>query len=203
MKAPSWNKNIQSRDEQRRIKKLAILETASKLFNEQGYDRTSIEDIAAQLNVSKRTLYYYIDSKEEILFECDKYALEYLNEAFDESDVPGQPALQRFEALMRAYMRLLSTNFGACLVMTREYYLSEESQKVLQTGRRNLDLRARKLIEEGISDGSIAACDPATVTASIFGAFNWVPHWRKTGDEDDYLRIADDFLKLFLNGLAK
>lgn len=203
MKTPSWNKNIQSRDEQRRIKKLAILEAASKLFNEQGYDRTSIEDIATQLNVSKRTLYYYIDSKEEILFECDKYGLEYMNEAIVKSEVRGQPALQRFETLMRAYMALLATNFGACLVMSREYYLSEESRAILRQGRRNLDLRARALIEEGIADGTIATCNPATATAAIFGAFNWVPHWRKTGDEDDYLEIADDFLKLFMNGLAK
>jgi AcrR family transcriptional regulator len=203
MKSPSWNKNIQSRDEQRRIKKLAILDTASKLFNEKGYDRTSIEDIAAQLNVSKRTLYYYIDSKEEILFECDRYGLEYMNDAFDKSDVPGQPALQRFEALLRAYMTLLATNFGACLVLSHEYYLSDESRKILRQGRRNLDMRARELIVEGIADGSIAPCDPATATAAIFGAFNWVPHWRKTGNEEDYLKIADDFLKLFLNGLAK
>jgi AcrR family transcriptional regulator len=203
MKSPSWNKNIQSRDEQRRIKKLAILDTASKLFNEKGYDRTSIEDIAAQLNVSKRTLYYYIDSKEEILFECDRYGLEYMNDAFDKSDVPGQPALQRFEALLRAYMTLLATNFGACLVLSHEYYLSDESRKILRQGRRNLDMRARELIVEGIADGSIAPCDPATAAAAIFGAFNWVPHWRKTGNEEDYLKIADDFLKLFLNGLAK
>lgn len=203
MKTPSWNKNIQSRDEQRRIKKLAILEAASKLFYEQGYDRTSIEDIAAQLNVSKRTLYYYIDSKEEILFECDKYALKYMDEAIAKSEVVGQPALQRLEDLMRAYMALLASNFGACLVMSREYYLSEESRATLRQGRRNLDLRARCLIEEGIADGSIVPSNPATVTAAMFGAFNWVPHWRQTGDEGDYLKIADDFLKLFFNGLAK
>lgn len=203
MTTASWNKGIQSRDEQRRIKKLAILETASRLFNERGYDRTSIEDIAAQLHVSKRTLYYYIDSKEEILFECDKYGLEYLNDAIADSVIPGQPALQRFEALLRAYMSLLSTNFGACLVLSREYYLSEKSREILRQGRRNLDLRARSLIEEGIADGSITPCDPATATAAVFGALNWVPHWRKTGNEADYLRLADDFLAIFLNGLAK
>lgn len=203
MKAPSWNKDIQSKDEQRKIKKRAILEAASKLFNEHGYDRTSIEDIAAQLNVSKRTLYYYIDSKEEILFECDKYGLEYMNKAIAKSEIPGQPALQRFETLLRAYMALLATNFGACLVLSRKYYLSKESQEILRQGRRNLDLRARTLIEEGIADGSITPCDPAVATAAIFGAFNWVPHWRKTGNEEEYLKIADDFLALFLNGLAK
>lgn len=201
MNAPSWNKDIQSKEEQRRLKKLAILEAASKLFNEQGYDRTSIDDIAAQLNVSKRTLYYYIDSKEEILFECDKYGLEYVNRAIEKSEMPAHPPLQRFETLMRAYMGLLSTSFGACLVLSSEHCLSPESRQFLRQGRRNLDNRARALIEEGIADGSIKPCNPATATAAIFGAFNWVPHWRKTGNEADFLSIADDFLKLFIDGL--
>lgn len=201
MSQPSWNKDIQSKDEQRRIKKFAILDAASQLFNEKGYDQTSIDDIAAKLGVSKRTLYYYIDSKEEILFECDKYGLEHMNEAISKSVVPGQPPLERLETLMRAYMSLLATNFGACLVLSDDRYLSKESREFLRQGRRNLDNRARVLIEEGIADGTIAPCNPATATAALFGAFNWVPHWRKTGNPDDYLALADDFLALFISGL--
>lgn len=137
------------------------------------------------------------------MFECDRHALKFMDEAIAKSEVVGQPALQRLEALMRAYMALLASNFGARLVLSREYYLSEASRATLREGRRNLDFRARNLIQEGIADGTIVEGNPASITAAMFGAFNWVPHWRTTGDEEDYLKIADDFLVLFFNGLAK
>ena len=201
MSTTSWTENIQSRDEQRQIKRMAVLRAAAKLFNEQGYDRTSIDDIAALLKVSKRTLYYYIKSKEEILFECNRFGLEFMTDAMEASQSPDLPVLERIESFLRTYMGLLATDFGACLVLSKDDILSEDSRDFLRRERKNLDVIVRGLIEEGIADGSIAPCNVTMTTAAIFGAFNWVPYWRKTGDSEAYDEIAGHFMKLFINGL--
>lgn len=201
MDTSSWTENIQSKDEQRQIKRMAVLRASAKLFNEFGYDRTSLDDIAAQLKVSKRTLYYYIKSKEEILFECNRFALIFMNDAVENSRSSDLPVLERIEKFLRTYMGLLATDFGTCLVLSNDNILSEESQVILRQERKNFDLVARGLIEEGIANGSIAPCNVPMTTAAIFGAFNWVPHWRKTNDSDAYDMIAKHFIHFFINGL--
>lgn len=201
MSTTSWTENIQSKDEQRQIKRMAVLRTAAKLFNIKGYDRTSLDDIASQLKVSKRTLYYYIKSKEEILFECNRFGLEFMADAIEINLSSKSPILERIESLLRSYMGLLATDFGACLVLSKDNLLSEESRNFLRQERKNLDVVVRRLIEEGIADGSIAPCDVTMTSAAMFGALNWVPHWRKTGDSEEYDRIAGHFLKFFIKGL--
>ena len=60
----------------------------------------------------------------------------------------------------------------------------------------------RKMIEEGITDGSIAPCNPKMVTFTLFGAFNWLAHWYKEDGELQPEAIADQLLSLFEVGLV-
>ena len=52
------------------VNKEVIMGVASTMFRERGYDRTSLDDIAAGLSITKPSLYYHFASKEEILLEC-------------------------------------------------------------------------------------------------------------------------------------
>lgn len=193
--------DLDPRAEQRREKRLAVLKTGARMFNRRGYDRTKLDDIAAELSVSKRTLYYYVKNKDDILFQCNKLAYEQLEPALRICADPAVAPFERIRTLMLAYVNLLSDDFGACLVLTRENLLAPESAAVLRDNRRRLDLTLRGLVEAGIADGSIAPCDPKLVAAAIYGAFNWLPHWRDPAKTPSYDTVGDVFLTLFLNGL--
>lgn len=194
---------VDPREEMRRAKRLAVLEAGARMFNRRGYDRTRLEDIAAELSVSKRTLYYYVASKDDILFQCNVMAYEALEPALTVCADRTIPPLERVRTLMRAYVRLLADDFGACLVLTRENLLSAEGAAVLRDSRRRLDTTLRGLIEEGLADGSIAPCDPKLVSAAVYGAFNWLPHWRSPEKTPDYGEIGEAFLALLFDGLAR
>jgi len=198
----SWNEEKLSRDEQRQRKRMAVLRTGARLFNERGFDRTSLVDIANELNVSKRTLYYYVENKDDILFQCSRLAMEFMSDEIIKSKETASPALQRIESLMRVYMELLSNEFGSCLVLCQDDVLSNENQKILRQERTILDHRVRDLINEGMEDGSISPCDPKYATAAIFGAFNWVPYWNKASNTQPYNEVADQFLKIYIKGLS-
>ena len=73
--ARRWEGSDLGREEQRKLKRLAILHAAAKMFVERGYYETSLADIAASLNVTKPTLYYYVSSKEEMLAQIASSAL--------------------------------------------------------------------------------------------------------------------------------
>ena len=63
-------------------KREAVVRAAAKAFNRNGYHNTSLDDIAAALEVTKPTLYYYVKSKEQLLFECFRTGLEPIRAAF-------------------------------------------------------------------------------------------------------------------------
>ncbi|MFZ0500715.1 MAG: helix-turn-helix domain-containing protein, partial [Steroidobacteraceae bacterium] len=54
----------------REIKRDAVIRAAARAFNRKGYHNTSLDDIAAALEVTKPTVYYYVSNKEQLLFEC-------------------------------------------------------------------------------------------------------------------------------------
>jgi AcrR family transcriptional regulator len=190
-----------SRDEQRQQKRMAVLRAGAQLFRERGFDRTSLDDIANELVVSKRTLYYYVESKDDILFQCNRLALEFMDDAVQQTSVIGSPALDRIKVLLRSYASLLANDFGACLVLVRVNLLPVEQCTILREGRKKIDVALRQLIREGIDDGSISPCEPKYATAAIFGALNWIPHWYSDKETQPYEQIVEQLLAVLLDGL--
>jgi AcrR family transcriptional regulator len=63
-------KAFSSRRRDPSTKREAVLQTAAQLFLEKSYSRTSLNDVAERLSITKPALYHYFRSKEEILLEC-------------------------------------------------------------------------------------------------------------------------------------
>ena len=112
-------------------------------------------------------------------------------------------AKNALNVVMKNYMDLISNEFGACLVLSTDRVLAEESRKILRDGRRKVDHAVRDLLRKGMEEDSISPCDPKIAAAALFGAFNWVPRWHLTGDRQAYANIANDFMEIFLNGLRQ
>lgn len=190
-------------DEPRETKRLAILDAAAKIFNERGYHNTSVADVAEALGVSKPFLYYYLQNKEDILFECSRIATEELHAVLDEvrkADLPGWPKL---EMLFRGYAKVMTTDFGICLIRNSvPGALPQESWEKLRGGRRRLNKEVERIVALGIADGSIRSCDPRVLSFAMFGAFNWITFWYQ---QDRPLRpeaVADYFMEIFARGVA-
>lgn len=192
---------FENKETRRKKKRLAVLQTGAKLFNERGFDRTTLDDIAKSLNVTKRTLYYYITNKEEILFECNRHGLEYMKDIFTNVDKLKSPPLERISLLIKGYIELLDGDMGACLVLTKDTEMSQSNRDYLFEGRKFVDHLMRSIIEEGINDGSIADCDTKLVSAAIFGAINMIPHWNRGPNKTPHSEIITSFTPLFMNGL--
>ena len=172
-----WSGSLVGRDEQHKLKRLAILQTAAKLFVERGYHETSLADIADSLHVTKPTLYYYVSSKEEMLAQISGAALAEGELLFQEPLERGTNGLDALRLFMRSYVRTMNSDFGRCLLAARHQRLSAETHERLTEGFRRVDTFARKLFERGIADGSIRDGDVRIATFVLYGAINWIPHW--------------------------
>ena len=198
--ASPW-KPSPERIRERAVKREAVILAAARAFRERGYHNTSLDDIAAELNVSKPTIYYYVENKEQILFECFRTGLDQIKAALTELDGESGPARERLIALVRRYAQAIAGEFGWCMVRAEDQDLSPAMSKRIQALKSEIDQGIRRLLKEGVEDGSIRPFDPKMTAFALAGALNWISHWYRQDDSLSPNQIADRFSEFFDNGL--
>ena len=138
-----------------------ILEAAGEVFHEKGYQAARIEDIAARVGILKGSLYYYIESKEDLLFALSDQAHSSGVESIAEpSSLAGADAATRLGAFIARWCVVLDANPPYATVAERDVgRLSGERYEQVMAKRNQLHRFVRSIIEQGIAEGSF---DPAT-----------------------------------------
>ncbi len=191
---------VRGRAAQRALKREAVLRTAAQLFNEKGYAASTLDEVAERLGVSKPTVYYYVQSKDAILFECVRTGLELLRDAI--RDAAGGRAIDKLGAAMRRYVEIVTMDFGMCVIRVGEDPLPPDSQLQLRRIKAELDQEFRTLIAQGIAEGSIAPCDPKLAAFTVGGALSWIGRWYRPGGGLTPGAIADQSIALLTHGLC-
>ena len=195
--------SVRGRAQQREVKREAVLLAAAQLFNEKGYAASTLDEVAERLKVSKPTVYYYVDSKDRILFECVRTGLDMLKEAIREVDRAGGRAIDKLVAAMRKYVEIVTMDFGMCVIRVGEDPLPPERRRELRAMKAALDREFRELIRQGIAEGSIAPCDPKIAAFTVAGALSWIGRWYDPKGALDPQAIADHCIGLLARGLCK
>src|SRR6478609_4433911 len=108
-------------------KREAVLKTAAELFLEKSYGRTSLNDVAERLNITKPALYHYFRNKEEILLECYRLGTGLIGETLNEIAAHCGNGLEKVEAFIYSYANVMTVNFGRCVMRLDEGDLSPEA----------------------------------------------------------------------------
>lgn len=200
--SPSHRKAFASRRRDPGTKREAVLQTAAQLFLEKSYARTSLNDVADRLNITKPALYHYFHSKEQILLECYRLGTGMIEEILGEIAVHCGAGIEKVEAFIRAYSSVMTVNFGRCVMRLDEGDLSPEAFTEVRACKRKIDRRLRSFIQEGIEDGSIAPCDPKLAAFAIAGALNWICVWYEPDGPLSAEEIAAQYTRTLTRGLA-
>ena len=199
--ASPWTRP-RERGRERAIKRDAVLRAAAQLFNEFGYHDTSLAMVAARLQVTKPTLYYYVRNKEEILFECVRLGLELLRSAIAAAAASGGTALDKLQAAMREYALIVTRDFGMCLIRVGEDPLAPAARRKLRRLKAELDHEFRALIEQGIAEGSLAPCDPKLAAFTLAGALSWIGRWYDPAGPVSAEDVVRQSIGLLMHGLS-
>jgi AcrR family transcriptional regulator len=185
----------------REVKREAVIQAAAHAFNRKGYHNTSLDDIAAALEVTKPTVYYYVTSKEQLLFECFVAGVEHIRAAFREVKQLDVCARERLNAVLRNYAKAVASEFGWCMVRAEDQDLSPAMSSHIKALKSEIDQGIRRLIRDGVQDGSIHPCDPKMTAFALAGSLNWIAHWYRENQSMTGAEIADAFVTVFENGL--
>lgn len=178
-----------------------ILQVAVTLFIEQGYDATSVAQLADRLGLTKSALYHHFDSKEELLAVALEQALGGLEAVLDTPDATAGTAADRLAAVLRGAVRVLVAQLPAVTLLLRVRGNSDTERTALQR-RRAFDQSVTALVRAAQDEGSVRAdIDARVATRLVFGMVNSLIEWYRPTGVEDADQLADDVLAVALDGL--
>ena len=155
----------------------SVLAVAVEIFNERGYDRTSMRDLADRLGIAKSAIYHHVTGKEELLRLALDRALAGLAAAADRARVLPAPAIERLEYLVRGSVEVLEAELPYVTLLLRVRGNTEVERAALDQ-RRAFDRFVAELVAQAVRDGDIRPDVDAMVTARLlFGLVNSVVEW--------------------------
>jgi len=175
-----------------------ILEAAVRVFSEKGYHETRMDDIVAESNTSKGSIYFYFPGKQEIFFGLIETFTGLLESRLEEAIVAEQHGIQQVDAALGASLRLFRqyrTLAKIVLVQAVGLGAAFEERRRAINDRFAAVIQAR--IEKGIADSSLPAQNAGLAARAWVGALNEIViHWIYTGQPD--LETALPEIKAFL-----
>nr|WP_274637481.1 TetR/AcrR family transcriptional regulator [Microbacterium bovistercoris] len=178
-----------------------ILAVAVAAFIEQGYDATSVAQLAERLGVSKAAMYHHFDSKEELLSLALEQALGGLEAVLATPDATSGTATERLGAVLRGAVQVLVAQLPAVTLLLRVRGNSDVERAALGR-RRAFDQRVTALVRAAQDEGSVRAdVDASVATRLVFGMVNSLVEWYRPGGGESADQLARDVLAVALDGL--
>lgn len=189
----------------RRPREAEIIDAAAEVFHEKGYAAATIQDVADAVGILKGSLYYYIDSKEDLLFEIVRDAHHFAMRNLADAQQVGGDAITRLRALIQIHILSNIANRVKIGVFFHDFRsLSPERRRQVIADRDIYESYVRRLIEEGQKEGTIAAdIDAKMAVMALLGMMNWIYQWYRPDAEGGMgpQELAETFAAFVLDGL--
>ncbi|WP_216216534.1 TetR/AcrR family transcriptional regulator [Amycolatopsis aidingensis] len=180
-----------------------LLAVATRLFAEQGFDRTSVQEIVTAAGVTKGALYHYFGSKDDLLSEIYGRVLREQTERLEKFAVTAAPLRERLaSAASDVVVSSIANLDDTKIFMESMHQLAPEKQRAVRAERRRYHERFRGLIEEGQRTGEFRTDKPAEVIVDFFfGAVHHLAAWYRRDGELSAQQVGDHFADLLMSSL--
>jgi AcrR family transcriptional regulator len=174
---------------------------AVELFNQRGYDGTSMEDLASRLGITKSAIYHHVSSKEALLGLAVDRALDRLFAVADRITAGGGPAAQRLRRLVHDSVEVLVEELPFVTLLLRVRGNTTVERAALGR-RRTFDHVVANLVAEAQREGDVRTdIDPAVVSRLLFGLVNSLIEWYRPDGRPGAPDIADAVTAVAFDGI--
>jgi AcrR family transcriptional regulator len=179
----------------------SLLDVAVAVFNERGYDATSMDELATRLGITKSAIYHHVTSKVELLRLALDRALDALFAVTEEPGATSGPAIDRLEHVVRGSVRVLAAELPYVTLLLRVRGNSPVEQAALQR-RRQFDRVVTDLVRAAEEEGDVRPdVDPAVTSRLLFGTVNSLTEWYRPDRGLDPTALADALVATTFDGL--
>ena len=202
----SGNSSPFNRTVQHDAKRTAILSQAAKLFNYKGSRATTLRDIAESLGLTKTSLYYYVKTKEDLIYQCYKVALEHHHNKLDEIEKEHKEPMARASAFfLQHFENWLAAQQGRApyiAALLEIAALKGTHREEIEAQYIALFKRLRECIRMGVVDGSLRTCEPTSTTRAIMGSVDWTFSWLHSIPIDQVEATAREAFDILARGIS-
>ncbi|MFG2814533.1 MULTISPECIES: TetR/AcrR family transcriptional regulator [unclassified Streptomyces] len=181
-----------------------LLSVAVEVFNERGYDGTSMEHLSRAAGISKSSIYHHVSGKEELLRRAVSRALDGLFAILDEEHARVGRPVDRLEHVVRRMVEVLISELPYVTLLLRVRGNTEAERWALER-RRDFDHRVAELLRAAAADGDVRGdVEVRLATRLVFGMINSVVEWyRPEPGGAGGREVADAVVRLVFAGLRE
>lgn len=180
-----------------------VLDGAVRVFAAKGYRGATVADIADELGFTRAALYYYFDSKLDLLDAIASRPVSMLLAAAHEIADRDVSAGEKIAEFVGSHLQLMVLNPEMFTVMIREQLeLPPSTLSTLRRLDRNYQKLLAGLIRTGIEDGSFRDVDADLAALHLLGALNWSLQWYRPDGRATLDEVVATYAGLALGGLG-
>jgi AcrR family transcriptional regulator len=181
-----------------------VVDTAARLFAQQGFHGTSIDDLVEATGLQRGGLYHYIGGKKELLFQIHARFIDPLLEDARAIATSGAPPEQALRALAHALMRDIESYRDHMRVFLNEWRTieSEPGWEDVRRHRREFEDVIASVLEDGTRQGVFRVEQPRLATLGLIGMLIYSYQWFDPGGRMSTEEVADRFCDIFLEGIV-
>jgi AcrR family transcriptional regulator len=201
----SRNDSPFNRKAQHDAKRVAILSEAARLFNGKGSRATTLQDVARGLGLTKTSLYYYVRTKEDLIFQCYELALQRQHARLDALDASDIPPLERVEGFFthqfeqwRDAQAGSDVHLAALLEIAS---LHDRHREQIEGEYIRMFRRLRDYLRDAGQSGALRPVETTSATRAILGAMDWLFYWLHQVDGSEVDATARSAWQILLHGL--
>lgn len=196
-----WEAGRRKRDTRFPLKREAVLNAAAALFRERGYEGTSLNDLADMLNITKPTVYYYIQSKEQLLLDILNRAQDHILGFLKAAEISPMTAYEKLRTVMIEYALLMISDEGACIARVPTRVMEAASRANVEARIKEADEIIYRILASGEQDGTLRVNDPLVVNHALFGSLNWMAYWTRPKGRLTPETLAEMQVDVLLDGV--
>lgn len=180
-----------------------IYQTAARIIHAQGYDATSLSDIAKAAGLTKAGLYHYISSKERLLFEIMNYGMDLVDsDVLTPARAVADPK-ERLRTLVTAYATLIMEERQPITIMINEANgLTPARRNKIRARRRIFSQFVRDTIQQIKDEGDVPVLDVGITTLSFVGGLVWLAYWHRPDGRLPKQQIIEEITALMVDRMV-
>ena len=181
----------------------AILDAGALLMQQRGFAGTTVEDVTGQLDLTKAAFYYYVQNKEELLFQISTQTLDLADARISEIERSAGPAERKLAAMVDSFVRLVAERPSFFTVYFQEKgHLAPDHLKTVTRIERKIADALERVLRDGMAGGTFGKADVAVAAFAILGMCFWVYKWFRPEGRSTVDDVSRTFQALVLGGLV-
>lgn len=190
-------------------KRMEILKAAIDLFSENGFERTTVDEIAARANVGKGTIYLYFANKEQIFIAIIESGIQYILNRMNEILNQSGDFQERFQELLMQHLQFAENHRKFYRLFIKEGFNlkligDNDSQARILEMYQKAHQQLTEFMQIGIDQNQLRDGDPDVFAFAFSGILShFCFHWLTERENDSLVEQMPVILDLFYNGVGK